>query len=179
MKFFARVFLFIGVLCLLFSFGQDSVFAKGKNASLKTYTNEIFGFQAKIPSDWLQSDDLGLQFLNTTPDVIKGQEFRANIALAFDPGPTPLTLQEYVNENLGILKAEMPKFKLLKQKTLKVNGLNAVLIDYTTQDVRILQLIGVDEENTPFTISGGAHSKVWKKYQKMLESSLKSFKFLK
>ena len=125
------IVLFFSITAL---YGQKAAKVLAKEVQKKTvyitYTDSKEQVSVKYPDTWRPHANSQTVFMFMRPVEEKGQRFRENVNLVIGDAQD-LALVEYLVDARNKMKEQMPGFKELKSKFLKINNIDFVKMIYT------------------------------------------------
>lgn len=167
--------------CTTFFFGlaQGAIPATSAPES-NHYADYDRDFKIVLPEKWqVQRQFMGLDIFAAAPSENEQLGSRANISVISADIDEPVTLDQYVNQNLENLKKSLADFKMIETGKLYFDGTEARRLVYTHKvhdlEIRVAQYFVLNDKRG-FVITCSAASDVYPKYAEAFDQTIKTFK---
>lgn len=147
-----------------------------------TYSNSSLGISIQYPQDWTKVEGAaGTVVTFQSPQSSASDDFLENLNIVVeDLSSQPMTLSEYVELNVNMLKQYIPSYKLIDSSSTTLAGMPAQKLVYTGElqqyALKWMQIISI-KNNVAYVISYTATESSYSSNLETAQHMIDSFRF--
>ena len=152
--------------------------------NMETYKNSDYGFEIKYPSDWQKNEQVeGVVVAFLSPKKNASDTFQENLNilvqdLSIFPFNQSMTLSEFTNLSVELIKQSIPDSKILESITVNLSGSQAYKVVFTggqgQYNLKWMQ-IGIIKDNKAYIISYTAMADKYDGFLETIQKMIDSF----
>lgn len=181
-------FTYIALLACVLFFGGIIAYLPASSAPVEEaappqerYINEEKGYSIEYPKDWQKQEVPRLDIVLMSPSGTAESQSHATMNLVSEAVGKDITLDQFYNESVKHLNAELKEVKVEKSGDLIIHGIPSKWIEYSHKmldsNFRVLQYFLVSQGNV-YLITFSALADNFDHYRATYESIATSFKEL-
>ena len=151
--------------------------------TFSTYENIDYGIKIEYPKNWTVDEvtepPVVVQFLSPREGI--GDTFQENVTIAYEELPQPMTLQEYTESSINLLRGLFTEFNLIEQSDTTLAGNPAQEILYTGKmegtDLKCMQVITLKDDKV-YILTYTAFPTTYPRYLQAVQTMTESFEIV-